>query len=64
MITISIEIHFTALYMADLGTRTGPLGEGGKEPAEERALLLTHTISPHVILHSNSLLRYISVVVI
>jgi hypothetical protein len=28
MITISIEIHFTTLYMADLGTRAEPLGEG------------------------------------
>ena len=29
-ITISIEIHFTTLYMADLGTRAGPLGEGAQ----------------------------------
>jgi hypothetical protein len=28
MITISIEIHFTTLYMTDLGTRAKPLGEG------------------------------------
>jgi hypothetical protein len=27
MITISIEIHFTTLSMADLGTRVEPLGE-------------------------------------
>ena len=40
MITISIEIHFTALlYMADLGTRAEPLSEGahaGKGEGEER----------------------------
>ena len=30
MITISIEIHFTTLYMADLGTRAEPLGEGAQ----------------------------------
>ena len=31
MITISsIEMHFTALYMADLGTRVEPLGEGAQ----------------------------------
>jgi hypothetical protein len=30
MITISIEIHFTTLYMAGLGTRTEPLGEGAQ----------------------------------
>jgi hypothetical protein len=27
MITISIEIHFTTLYVADLGTQAEPLGE-------------------------------------
>jgi hypothetical protein len=27
MITISIEIHFTTLSMADLGIRVEPLGE-------------------------------------
>ena len=31
MITISIEIHFTKLYMTDLGTRAEPLGEGAQE---------------------------------
>jgi hypothetical protein len=39
MITISIEIHFTTLYMAVVGTRTEPLGEGaqaGKGESEER----------------------------
>jgi hypothetical protein len=39
MITISIEIHFTTLYMADLGTRAQPLGEraqAGKNKGEER----------------------------
>ena len=39
MITISIEIHFTTLYMADLGTRAKPLGEGAqavKGEGEER----------------------------
>jgi hypothetical protein len=30
MITVSIEIHFTTLYMADLGTRAEPLGEGAQ----------------------------------
>ena len=30
MITISIEIHFTKLYMADLGTRAESLGEGAQ----------------------------------
>jgi hypothetical protein len=30
MITISIEIHFTTLYMADLGTGAEPLGEGAQ----------------------------------
>jgi hypothetical protein len=30
MITISIELHFTTLYMADLGTRAEPLGEGAQ----------------------------------
>jgi hypothetical protein len=39
VITISIEIHFTTLYMADLGTRAEPLSEGaqaGKGKGEER----------------------------
>jgi hypothetical protein len=27
---ISIEIHFTTLYMADLGTRAEPLSEGAQ----------------------------------
>jgi hypothetical protein len=39
MITINIEIHFTTLYMTDLGTRAEPLGEGaqaGKGEGEER----------------------------
>jgi hypothetical protein len=41
-ITISIEIHFTTLYMADLieliGTRAQPLGElATKASAEKRA---------------------------
>jgi hypothetical protein len=42
MITISIEIHFTTLYMADLGTRAKPLGEGAqavKGEGEESASL-------------------------
>jgi hypothetical protein len=44
MITISIEIHFTAPYMADLGTRAEPLGDReGAQPtkasAEERGQL-------------------------
>jgi hypothetical protein len=30
MITISIEIHFTTLYVADLGTQAEPLGEGAQ----------------------------------
>jgi hypothetical protein len=30
MITIGIEIHFATLYMADLGTRAEPLGEGAQ----------------------------------
>ena len=35
MITISsIEMHFTALYMADLGTRVEPLGEGAQAGKE------------------------------
>ena len=39
MITISIEVHFTTLYMADLGTRAEALGEGAqarKGEGEER----------------------------
>jgi hypothetical protein len=39
MITINIEIHFTTLYMADLGTGAEPLGEGTeveKGEGEER----------------------------
>jgi hypothetical protein len=39
MITISIWIHFTILYMAELGTRAEPLGEGAqaeKGKGEER----------------------------
>ena len=36
MITISIEIHFTTLYMADLGTRAEPLGEGALKPLWSR----------------------------
>jgi hypothetical protein len=32
MITISIEINFTTLYMADLGTRPEQLGEGVATP--------------------------------
>jgi hypothetical protein len=41
MITISIEIHFNAPYMADLGTRAEPLSDReGAQPtkasAEER----------------------------
>ena len=36
--TISIAIHFTTLYMADLGTRAEPLSEGAQAGiAEERA---------------------------
>jgi hypothetical protein len=30
LITISIEIHFTTLYMADFGTRAEPLGEAAQ----------------------------------
>jgi hypothetical protein len=39
MITISIEIDFTTLYMGGLGTRAEPLGEGaqaGKGEGKER----------------------------
>jgi hypothetical protein len=39
MIMIGIEIHFTALYMVDLGTRAEPLDEGAqaaKGEGEER----------------------------
>jgi hypothetical protein len=39
MITISIEIHFATLYMADRGTRAEPRGEGaqaGKAEGKER----------------------------
>jgi hypothetical protein len=53
MITISIiEIYFTTLYMADLGTRAEPLGEGAqteiarsqptKASAEERGVSVFH----------------------
>ena len=45
MITISIAIHFTTLYMDDLGTREKSLGEGahaekgkGKERRELKPL--------------------------
>jgi hypothetical protein len=51
--TISIEIRFTTLYMADLGTRAEPLSEGGKgrASAEERGRDTVAKTCKYVLLH-------------